>query len=149
MSNLISVYRIFVYDDGKIMVQPEFDSTSSKTPDGALSTDGCSNTVRQIVRILEYAMTSTDNASIRRKISNGVNRVAEDENITASSVHAKITRKLGIAMADFKDNIVDYLSGKDIDLESILLKACVSKTRSADAFAIKQLMGIINEQRTN
>ena len=148
MSTLISVYKMYVYDDGRVEIQPEYDSTTAKTSDGALSTNGCSNTVRQIVRILEYAMT-TDTGTVRSKISGGVNRVAENENITASSVHAKITRKLGMSMVDFKDNIVDYLSGKDIDLKSMLLKACVSKTRSADTLAIEQLMCIINEQRSN
>lgn len=140
MAKLVAVYTMYVYDDGKVELK-EVESASN-----SVSTEGASSSIRQIVKVLEHVANSNSKSGIRRKVSEGINAVAESEGINSSSVHAKVLRKLELSMEEFKDMVEAYFKGEDDRLESCLRNACVARTKAADNAAIEQLFKMIAEK---
>nr|WP_294489872.1 hypothetical protein [uncultured Anaerosporobacter sp.] len=139
MAKLLMTYLMYTYDDGSVAVKP-IQNTKNE-----LDLSQCSNSIRQIVMVLYNICKSTTNSGIRKKVSESISVVASNENITNSSVHAKITRKLGLSMEKFKDIVEEYFAGKSTELESILRGACVARTKTADEAAINQILDIVTE----
>lgn len=141
MEKLVAMYTLYVYDSGKVELKPIVSHT------GQINTNGASNSIRQIVKVLEHVARSDSNSGIRRKVSEGINAVAESEGINISSVHSKVSRKLGLPMNEFKDQVEDYFKYGTGDLEKTLRSACVARTKAADNAAIEQVIKLINEKR--
>lgn len=131
MSKLVAQYDMFVYDDGKVVIQPK-QSTNN--------VNNCSNSIAQIVGVLDYVSKNALSEGIRKSVSNGINKVASDKNLTSSSVHTKCTRKLNLEMKQFKDLVETYFNGTSDELEYVLRNACVARTKQADAAAIEDLI---------
>lgn len=82
---------------------------------------------------------------IRRCVTAGIHKVAEDLNIKYTSVHEKFTKKLNLTMADCKDQIENYFERRQPTedspkLEETLRDACAARTKHADAMAIELLI---------
>ena len=140
MEKLVAVYNVYVYDSGKI----EFKQLSHS---GNIDTQGASSSIRQIVKVLEHVANNESKSGIRKKVSQAINAVAEEEGISIASVHAKVTRKLGLPMAEFKDSVEGYFSGNDMSLENTLREACVARTKAADNAAVEQLLAKIRSKK--
>lgn len=132
MAKLIVVKKMYIYDDGYVDIENITYNTST------VCTDGCSSSIRQIIKVIEYVATNSGDCGIRKKVSNGIVYVAEMEGITTMSVHTKISRKLELSVEEFFCN-------KTPRLEQILRKACVARTMSADNAAIDNLFAVIDK----
>jgi len=133
MANLTATYRLYVYDDGSIVLKMDEINTN-------MDLSKCSSSIRQIILIMDYIIKDESKKGIRRKVSDGINSVARQEGINSSSVHAKITRKLGLSMSDFKNLVEEYFDSNFNQLDTILKNACVARTKAADNYAIDQLI---------
>lgn len=140
MANLLSVYNLYVYDDGSVVLRPI--SNSSR-----INTDGASSSIRQIVRTLELVAEGPYNKGVRRRVSQGITKTARIEGINESSVHSKMTRKLDLSMKEFKDLVENYFAGLSTELEDVLLDACVDRSKTEDESALNQLFKHINSKR--
>ena len=140
MEKVVAVYKMFLYNRGKVELKPV------TLNNGMVDTQGASSSIRQIVKVLEHVATSNSDSGIRRKVSEAINAVAEDEGITMSSVHAKVGRKLGLSMEEFKDQVETYFTDNSGELESTLRNACVARTKAADDAAIEQLLEMIKSK---
>ena len=138
MAKLIAVKKLYIYDDGRVDIE-NITYNMEK-----VCTEGCSSSIRQIIKVIEYVAKNSDNSDIRKNVSNGIVYVANMEGISPTSVHAKILRKLELSVEEFKDVLEEYFYEKTPRLEEILRKACVSRTKSADNAAIDNLFAIIN-----
>lgn len=141
MEKLVATYMLYVYASGKVELKPIVTQT------GQINTKGASNSIRQIMKVLEHVARSGNNSGIRRKVSEGIDAVAESEGINISSVHVKVSRKLGLTMKEFKDQVETYFKDGTGDLEKTLCNACVAKTKAEDNAAIEQVIKLINEKR--
>ena len=139
MAKLLTTYLMYTYDDGSVVLKPVHQAGNE------LDLSQCSSSIKQIVMVLYEICKSTTKSGIRKKVSEAINSVASKENITNSSVHAKITRKLGLSMESFKDVVEDYFIGESTELEDILRGACVARTKAADEAAISQILKIISQ----
>ena len=105
-SNLLATYILEVYDDGRLVV---------KMAQTGTQLGGCSSSIRQIVKIAKYVKDTMDKnptINIHRPVVDAVNRVALEEDVAVPTIHAKITRKLGMSMAEFKAALADSIKNK-------------------------------------
>ena len=81
-------YVTTVFEDGTIKITPFEESHET-----IKSMSDCSSSIRQIVEVCDYVLEHRD-IDIHFATTQGVNVVAAKYNITSSSVHSKLTRKL-------------------------------------------------------
>lgn len=139
MAKLIAVKKLYIYDDGKVEVK---DITYNKDE---VCTDGCSSSIRQVIKVIEYVAKNLDDKDMRKSVSEGIVHVADMEGIKSVSIYTKISRKLNLSADQFKRLLEEYFYQKTPRLENLLRAACVSKTKSADNEAIDNLLKMINE----
>lgn len=134
MKKVISRYVLEVLEDGSLNLI-EFDQAFASVPPKS----ECSSSINQIVKICDYILDHPDD-HIHLSTTQGVNHVAKMYGITSSSVHAKITRKLGLSMAEFKKILDEYLEGKTETFAHVLRNACVARTKLADFKEVEALL---------
>ena len=134
---LIARYELMVYRTGEIEVRPIVNKNRFV---------GCSKSMQQILEIIEYVfddMKAAPGKNIHYMVIEAINRVANAEGVTASTVHAKIVRKLGLYMEDFKEQLKECIDKKAPD-DDILVKklyaSCRGKTEAADRAAVKEII---------
>ena len=133
MANIKMIYKMFVYDDGKVVLKPDMNEE--------IDTSQCSSSIRHIVMMLKYACENTNAGDkVSSKLSEAISMIATNDGITTPSVHAKVTRKLGVTMEQFKNIVDEYFDKKSNILEEILQGACVARTKEADKAAVKNLI---------
>lgn len=127
-------YVTTVFEDGTIKITPFEESHET-----IKSVSDCSSSIRQIVEVCDYVLEHRD-IDIHFATTQGVNVVAAKYNITSSSVHSKLTRKLNLEISAFKKYLNDYIEGSDDTFEKILRNACVARTKIADMKAVEELL---------
>lgn len=141
MKKVISRYEVVVFDNGDLEFHPIVE-------DGDLRK--CSNSMRQILSVIEYVIGYLEknprrnpNRNIHYAVTTAVNSVASFERVTPSTVHAKISRKLGLSMQEFRSQLNTCISSgapeNDILVER-LISSCVARTKQADEEGVKQII---------
>lgn len=134
---LLSRYEVLVFSTGEIEVHPIIDEGDLKD---------CSSSMRQILTIIEFVLQYKKDypqRNIHYAVVSAVNHVSAMERVTPPTVHAKINRKLGLSMQDFKKQLQDCIDKKapanDVLVQE-LYNACVSRTKQADEAGVKRVV---------
>lgn len=134
---LLSRYEVLVYNTGEIEIHPIVD-------DGDFN--NCSSSMRQVLSIIEFVLQYLKKNPQRRihfAVVTAINHVANVERVTPSTVHAKIIRKLGLPMSDFKEQLKACIDNKAPDNDvfvKTLYNSCVSRTKQADEAGVKKVI---------
>ncbi len=138
---LLKTYKMYVYESGRVELVLQ---TSE------IDLSNCSQSVRQLSHIMEYILNHPGK-HIHCRVVEAVNDVAETERIHPSSVHSKITQKLGVSMRTFKNICQSYFDGESDDLEELLKNAIVQRKKyaSADEAAINNLIERLRSSRND
>lgn len=131
MSELIAKYTVFVYDDGNILTkrEPIGSETKDKRDDGEetiVSLKLVSGRIRQILQTMRFFVEIYDErgmepVQVKTSVREAIKKTAEACRISTQSVVDKLSRQLGMEIADFDgymEELLEFLKTGDKESDS-------------------------------
>lgn len=142
LRELLSQHELRVFSDGAIEIHEIHPPIVKNAGDGDFK--NCSSSMRQILLVIEFVFQyhkDHPDKNLYYALTTAIKYVASTEKVTDSTVHAKITRKLGLSMPDFREQLKIFITdGENNAFVQTLYASCVSRTRQADEAGIRKIV---------